>query len=51
MITLQKIKKINHKFHFLTNPILKKSEIKKIEKLKDQKQKQKNISSLMGKFV
>ena len=30
MITLEKIeKKINHKFHFLTNPILKESEIKK----------------------
>jgi len=30
-------KKINHEFHFSTNPILKKSEIKKLEILKDQK--------------
>jgi len=40
MITLEKIeKKINHKFHFLTNPILKESEIKKktIRKIKGPK--------------
>jgi hypothetical protein len=29
LITLYKVKKIDHEFHFSTNPILKKSEITK----------------------
>ena len=50
MITLQKVKKINHEFYFSTNLILNKSEIKKtIRKIKGPEIKKKNILGLMGK--